>query len=499
MPYPRLPEITSATAKFELIHRILHSTKQVLCIAASFAAKTILNQEHYLEVNATFTRLYSMAPSLEDCPNEVIENIILLLDLVDIRSIRQSCRSLATKSTQDHWKSFYRAKRVDITPSALRSFIDATQSNRLGCLVQDLTLVGLTEASKSSRPSIDSEETEVSLLSQALSNIAASKRGVGRVSLRLEVAVVQVDTDQRLLPVAASKTEWRFVWQCAAQTFQTVVRALAASRLPLEKLDVFGNRQLQCCSVSCDELSRIGFQDKRLTMSLSSLKALSISISDRLVDVPPPTFSESDENITRDAKEKLMSPSNFTGLVQMLSLDSLENVEIHYFRLDSARSFVGLPYDHHELLLKQVARSKKLPKLKQCSLRGLYIDEKDLLAFLQRTTPRRLLMENITLSSGTFGSVFDYCTCETTDVEAMCLDDLFEKHQKLYFPIQVGNGELPRHPPIRGSPVTTSLHRMGAEVKQGIIYRYHEGRTLDTPRTRNLIRQRYKDYGPLEL
>ena len=87
-----------------------------------------------------------MSPRLEDCPDEVIEAIVVLLHLDDIRSLRQSCRSLAAKTTQRHFKSYYHSKRVDITRRALRAFVNATQPGRLGCLVQELILVGLTNA-----------------------------------------------------------------------------------------------------------------------------------------------------------------------------------------------------------------------------------------------------------------------------------------------------------------------------------------------------------------
>jgi hypothetical protein len=75
--------------------------------------------------------LFIMSPRLEDFPNEIIEAIAVKLDLNDIRSLRQSCRSLVSKTTQDCYKLFYRSKRVDITLQTLRAFVDATQSGRL--------------------------------------------------------------------------------------------------------------------------------------------------------------------------------------------------------------------------------------------------------------------------------------------------------------------------------------------------------------------------------
>jgi hypothetical protein len=67
-----------------------------------------------------------MSPSLENCPNEVIESIVVLLGLSDICSLRQSSRALASKTTQNHFESYFLSKHVDITGSAFRAFVDVT-------------------------------------------------------------------------------------------------------------------------------------------------------------------------------------------------------------------------------------------------------------------------------------------------------------------------------------------------------------------------------------
>ncbi len=49
--------------------------------------------------------------------------------------------------------------------------------------------------------------------------------------ITLEVAVVQDDAGQRLLPAAVARGGWKFVWQSAAETFHTTLRALAVEKL----------------------------------------------------------------------------------------------------------------------------------------------------------------------------------------------------------------------------------------------------------------------------
>jgi hypothetical protein len=89
-----------------------------------------------------------MSLGLEGCPNEAIECIVVHLGLIDIRSLRLSSRALGIKATEDHFKSYFHSKHVDITHSALSAFVDITGPGELGCFIQDLTLVGVVNNTK---------------------------------------------------------------------------------------------------------------------------------------------------------------------------------------------------------------------------------------------------------------------------------------------------------------------------------------------------------------
>jgi hypothetical protein len=234
-----------------------------------------------------------------------------------------------------------------------------------------------------------------------------------------------------------------------------------------------------------------------------SLKSLSISLSDRIIEDLPTALTDYSqppkEKDILEVKMKATAQSNFVRLVEFLHLARLlDSLEIHYYRLDNARRLLRDSYAHHKRLLKQVDRSEKLPKLKQCRLRGIYIGDRDLLAIIQQTATRRLFMENVTISSGTFTSIFDYCTSETAGIEELSFDDLFEKHHMLYFrtPDQVGHAQVPLQQSTRRAQGTASLHQVGAEVKQPIIYHYHQGVVANTLKTRNLRQQQRREYGP---
>jgi hypothetical protein len=122
--------------------------------------------------------------------------------------------------------------------------------------------------------------TDVSLLGEAFSNIVASNETERLLSLSLEVVVYREDAQKRLPPLAGGS--WKFIWQSAADTSHTVLRSLAASELPMEKLNIFNDRQFQRCSLACNELGSIDFEHKVLAISLASLNSLSVSFSDRI-------------------------------------------------------------------------------------------------------------------------------------------------------------------------------------------------------------------------
>lgn len=186
-----------------------------------------------------------MTVHFEDCPNEVIGDIIALLEFDDICSLRRTCKSLAYKTTQNRFKSFFRSKHVDLTQSALVEFVYVTQVGRLGTLVENLTLVGIVNntaelesivrewmSPKSVNSNVKFEEQNaemaknkqdldilrqrqaeqgrlyesgraLSLLRDAFCNIATNSKTGKLPKLSLQTAVFRLDCQQRLSPAAS--------------------------------------------------------------------------------------------------------------------------------------------------------------------------------------------------------------------------------------------------------------------------------------------------------
>jgi hypothetical protein len=150
---------------------------------------------------------------------------------------------------------------------------------------------------------------------------------------------------------------------------------------------------------------------------------------------------------------------------------------------------------HLERLLQLAAEMETPPKLRRIELRGLYVREEDLLAFIRRTGLRKLFMYKVFMSSGTFRSVFDYCTSDAAGMEELYFNELFDGHLNVYFD---GPGQAQIPPLISAGPGPSSdiLERVGVETKGQIYYRSVLGGAAGSPTVVEYARQRRMEYGP---
>ncbi|KAL4911470.1 hypothetical protein BDW74DRAFT_8545 [Aspergillus multicolor] len=123
--------------------------------------------------------------------------------------------------------------------------------------------------------------TDVMLLSEAFGDLKADTDNSRLSSLSLQVMVYRLDAEQRLPP--ADGGSWKLIWQAAADTFHTTIQALTASELTVEKFDIYGSQE--CCSLACTELSTVDFDAEGLAAALASLRGLSVSFSDRIINL----------------------------------------------------------------------------------------------------------------------------------------------------------------------------------------------------------------------
>lgn len=485
-----------------------------------------------------------MPLGLEDCSNEIIEGVVVLLSLSDICNLRLTSRALATKATQSHFRSHFRTKHVDITDNDLQAFVAATKGHGLGCLVQHLVLVGVvnntklheytlweegphegdiddgnmyrneverghedeTAEEKAHRQKRDKirkdletlqerqaeykqlheSGTDISLLSEAFNNIVIGKMSNRLPSLSLEVVVYREDATQRLSPLAGGS--WKYIWQSAADTFHTALCSLAKSDLVVEKLNIFNARNLQRCSLAYNELNSFDSEHNKLDRSLGSLKTLSISFSgyylkrDKEPSGDPATFSDWDEPEPRMEAWGIIE-ANPADNMNFTGFATLLKLSTQLEELEMHQYSVSYRPNawYLERLLEYTTTMDILRNLKRLELRGFYVKEQHLLALIKRTGVRRLSMYNIHITSGTARSIFDYCTSDAANMEELYFHELSEQGIRVYFGV---DGEV------------VTLCRGGMGTKQEIIYRSERIFRQGSPEQIESMRRMWREYGP---
>lgn len=473
-----------------------------------------------------------MALGLESCPAEIVDSIAKCLSVTDAGCLRLVSRCLHSTATQAHFRSHFHSKRVKVSSAHLEELKVATQRGSLGCEIRDLALVGVVhntkrlEANVRRRPK-DAESLRhleilqerrreyeeardsgsiVRLLSDVFKNIAANAAAGKLHSLSLAVTVYRQDADRELLPVDGGS--WRLIWQSAAETFRIVFAALRESQLQLDELNLYDGSQLQRCSLAVDEFSSVDHLDPKLSRTLGSVRSLSISVSDRILDLAreeqvsgdsadeishystdPDEDLELEELIT-----KAHDPNNSIGLASLIgACRNLPSLSIHQYALDNRQVYSKC------VMERGVARYlTRLPPIEECSLSGVYLCESDMLAFLEKTSAslRALSMQTVYMTGGSaFQACFDYiASSQSPNLEYLYLHDLLLMGRQIHF-TDVGETRVPVVDPHGGN----TLKRDGKEeVRRPILYSLQSSVSLlsNTGRLRWLQDQR-REYGVL--
>lgn len=420
--------------------------------------------------------------SLQDLPPELFERIVVLLSLPVIGSLRLGNRCLASKSTQDHFKAFFVTKSVEITEHRLEAFASITADDGLGSLLQTLTVInpvyntlelaarledniirvaevddggnfielgekelseGELQGTKRDLNLLQQRRSEqlqsqqsgklIRLLSQSLSNLAS--HGVVLCGIRLEVGVYRDDALTSLPPLYGGS--WKYIWAATATLTHSVFASLAVSGLPIESINIFNSDRMLQCSLACNELGNTSYTSAALCSSLAHLVVLSLSISDTMVAQRADDFARSEDtrspsNLSQrreyrprdEVLEDAIDPANFTGLRNLLqACTSLAVLELVRYSLGFVDNRIS---PAHCRGILQVLVSTNLSCLREITLGGFDADERDLLDALQRCKSLQSLgLRCITLLSGTFRSILDYCTVQVR-LETAELDSLFE-------------------------------------------------------------------------
>jgi hypothetical protein len=467
---------------------------------------------------------------LENCPTEIVGEIAKYIDKIDAGHLRLTNRYLRSTVTQRLFGSYVCSRRVNVTGTDLQKLVDVTQRGWLGCEIRDLTLVGVVNNTKALEAALKANADDprkrdlenlqerrqayqqllesgqiVRLLSQIFRNLAANSATGKLRSLSLAVTVYRQDSQREITPLAGGS--WRLIWQTAAETFRIVLAALQESKLEVSRLKIFSDPQLQKCSLESHELARIDYNSEGLIKALGALNALSVSVSERIIDLnplaaqlsddPADEVDWSDDEPDEDINEvvaKAQDENNFVGLANLLRVcHALKSLHIHQYLIDF-HNFSSNTRNPNERLFQRIVELDRLPELEVCSLRGVFVREIDLLAFLKRVRLRRLSMENVVMVSGTYRSIFDFCTDEASVLSFLYLDELMIQNDLIYF---TGAGE-PRFQTWVGAHGSNTLKREGEELRQPILYHLPDGPAIPmaSPARQEWLLQQRREYGP---
>ncbi|GIZ44701.1 hypothetical protein CKM354_000789200 [Cercospora kikuchii] len=436
------------------------------------------------------------APLLDELPSEVFEEINVQLQLYDLNILRLVSRRIAHLATQKHFGTFLRHKYVEITRPALEFMVELTTKGRIGCFVEQLTLVGVVyntallehQLAKTTRTSVKridlarripympeqpcseaelahaAEEIQllrakragfasflgagdaVKLLTRILLNLAARPQQPGLKRISIDVVVYREHS--KIPEDMSQRPGWTSVWHKAAETFQTLMLALDAVSIRVQELKIFCNDFSGNCSLQCVELSRCDWQTNGIAIAFVNLEALSISVSDRILNETRYDVSSTGDLIERLAaapstikllpnletlKTQATDGANFSGLGALLNVcKGLKQLDLR--RCEIRRSRREL--DNYEILsfLQHLTQAVHLPTLRVLALRNLDASEPDLLSFLKRHAIKQLTLQKFGLASGSqWSAIFDYLTSKDAGLETLHLEDIFQNRFHVQF------------------------------------------------------------------
>lgn len=234
-------------------------------------------------------------PDMENLPVELVEMLVELVDFRDVCALRLCSRKRHVKTSQRRFRSFIHAdKRLCLTTHDLRTLVAVTDSKRLACSLERLTLAGVCHVADGKGDGEDLDREQVKLLTAAFRNIKAHGCAKMLQSLALDV-IVRLGTKD-FAPTdaigyhpmmrpgrvtgpgypanrAISPSE---VWKTSSRTFEAAMEASVRRGLGSVELKIFTDPLH--CSLACNEIVRAGRgnsewpvfgQTRRLALSVS--------------------------------------------------------------------------------------------------------------------------------------------------------------------------------------------------------------------------------------
>lgn len=408
--------------------------------------------------------------------------IVSLLDFSAMCNMRLVSRDISAKATHGIVKSDFLDQSIIWTnASQLKALVTKTAKDWRGCLMGRLTVIGAVTTAPMSSGTTSAEDHDEASLAEAFSNV---RQNAPRGYLDTLALQIQRYTDDGHMEDSSHIRSVDLTWDASAQTFAATMRALAASGMPVLRLDLFGSDSPRC-ALACNRLADIlASLDKPLdhSLSLCMLTHLAIGISGALASQSP--------------GELLPEQQAANALLRLVSCcPLLQSLEVRWYNLGTSATANQDVMVISQLVGTSAGRAS-LQRLLECSLRGIYTTEASLLMYLQNTPHLQTLsLEEVHLVEGTFGSIFHFLSNTTSleDLQQVYLNDLWEGESHLRF-----NARGTPHFPSRGvaKPHDMTWLASSRSRPQPIKYILSKGQAYGSAAFNNWRRKRIKSYGP---
>nr|POF07011.1 hypothetical protein CFP56_31635 [Quercus suber] len=402
-------------------------------------------------------------PCLVDLPAETLHAVIAELPFHDSCNLRLTSRDMAANVIQTSFKSYFATKTVEMSKDSLEAFSSMTKQAWVSSALKHLTITGMLSSAHDQGSTYGFQEHELlKHLENAFSDLRSHSEHGHLCSLTLDVKGSRYDGSMKR---PSNIPDWHTVCDCASATALLTAKAVKASALSIERLDLFG--MTQRCALALSDLGLI-----METFGMQARKALSLTVCTSYHETAP---------------EQERFPPN---LMHILGPSKhLEHLELRWVRRRHLNTSDAELQDR-AFFASTVDNPRPLPRLTSVSLRGIDTSQDQLLAFL-RTYPglTSLSLEEIRLPQGQFSPIFAYID-EHMKLNSLYLNDLWEKRLIQFLGV---SGKC--HFPYPGGP--TWMKRTSQDRWRRIRYQpMRGGRIKGSPAADRWFARRCALYGP---
>ncbi|KAI1738247.1 hypothetical protein F4680DRAFT_450327 [Xylaria scruposa] len=416
-----------------------------------------------------------MASSLETLPAELVDMVAKFLDFQDVTSLRCTSRTMESKTLHAfHSTGCFDHKNIKLEMETLEKFAKLSSNKSLTSRLQHCTIIGITGL----RETMHEWDEYIRLLTAIFRNLEKNIQTGSIVSLSFRV-ILRITN--------SSIYHWERFWNTAVRTFGVTIMALIESNLSVEgNLDLFSS--VPFCSLEYTAFLLLA-QETRLAKNFKHLKRLTMSLSPFRDIRVPYELGHTDTKLLQGG----YVASTLRAISQLPAImPELESLDFHWFYVGATVERGAQSPAHRDVSSFSTALT-----LKECTLRGIYVSESDLLEFITSTSPMTLrLMDVNLLTPGTYESIFQHITHANSQTIYCHFEYLWCTPQSYVHAVYFDKPE-----PEEGDRWNTYLrYTFSPQMKklghQGIPHQVRE--TCDWYRrdSESWIYQKFPEYGP---